>query len=273
MKKWLYLSLLTLGTGFILFPWIDLKVSSLFYEAGKGFYLRHDLAFVLLYKSVNVVAVVLSFLVIGALIYIRTTNKKLVVLTAPRVLYVFLVFGIGSGLIVNAFLKENIGRARPSQILQFGGDKTFSKACEPTDQCLSNGSFTCGHCSFAFGFIAFYFLFRQRWILLLAAAYGLLVSATRIVQGGHILSDTFFSFLVMILTADLLHRYWYGRLKTVSVPKHSLQSVHFAFRKMRLSRVRNRFPVPAFGVQPYAPSHYASAISKRLKSPADPVTF
>lgn len=247
-----YALLLTIGAVFVLFPGIDLDVSGLFYKAGEGFYLKHDLELVVLYKSVNVLVPVMLLLIIGSLIYLRSTPKKLVVLTAPRVMYVLLVFGIGSGLIVNAFLKEHVGRARPSQILQFGGEKSFSKAMEVSDQCMSNGSFTCGHCSFAFGFIAFYFLFRKRWVLFLAAAYGILVSATRVIQGGHFLSDAFFSFLVMVATADLLYRYWYARQNTLPMPLGSLQNVHFAFRKMRLSRMRNRFPVPAFGKNPYA---------------------
>lgn len=213
MKIWAYASFIIIGTILVFIPNIDLYVSSLFYTKNQGFYLCGESELFYLYKSVNVLAVVLSVAVIGSLIYIQVVKKQLVVLTTRSVLYVLLVFGIGSGIIVNAFLKENVGRARPSQIVEFGGHKTFSKPFEVTDQCKTNGSFTCGHCSFAFGFIAFYFLFRKRWILFGAAAYGVLVSATRIMQGGHFLSDAFFSFLVMMVTADLLYRFWFARLQ------------------------------------------------------------
>lgn len=209
MRKSFYIGMVVIGVLLILFPQTDLYVSSLFYDG--GFYLKKDPFLVFWYKSVNFMVFAMSITVLGSLVYLTAAKKEFKMFPKRSLLYLLIVFGVGSGLIVNAFLKENVGRARPSHIVQFGGDKTFSKPMEITDQCKSNGSFTCGHCSFAFGFLAFYFLFRKNWILILAAGYGLVVSATRIMQGGHFLSDAYFSFVVMFMTADLTYRYWFNK--------------------------------------------------------------
>ncbi len=153
----------------------------------------------------------LSITVIGGYLYQVFSKKEFKYFNKKALLYIFLVFAIGSGLIVNAYLKNNFGRARPSQIVQFGGSKKFTRACVISNQCKKNCSFTCGHCSFAFGFLCLYFLFRKKSILYLALGYGIIVSIVRIAQGGHFLSDSYFSFIIMFLTAKILYYFMYEK--------------------------------------------------------------
>ena len=63
----------------------------------------------------------------------------------PRdLLLPMITYGLGVGLIVNSFLKEYFGRARPRDIVEFGGDKMFTAVWQVSDACYTNCSFTSG---------------------------------------------------------------------------------------------------------------------------------
>lgn len=206
--------LLLLGIILYLFPEIDLAISSLFFEQGKGFYLNNVPIFKAIYKSVNLLVPLITLAVVGGYLYQFFRKKEFKTFNKRALIYLFLVFSIGSGMIVNLGLKEHFGRARPAQIIQFGGDKAFTPEAVINDKYIGQcKSFSCGHCSFALGFLAFYFLFRKPWILLVTLGYGLLVSFGRIAQGGHFFSDFIFSFIVMFFSAKIIYYYMYERKK------------------------------------------------------------
>ena len=56
-------------------------------------------------------------------------------------------FCFGPGLVVNGVLKAFWGRARPSQILEFGGAAQFTPPVQIADQCARNCSFVSGEAS------------------------------------------------------------------------------------------------------------------------------
>ena len=206
------LPLIFLGVALYFFPELDLAISRLVFDETSKFYLSNAPILKVIYKSVNVLVLVMALGVIGAYLYQLYTQKSFKYFDKKALVYIFMVFAFGSGVIVNLGLKQNFGRARPVQIVEFGGDKKFTPAAvvnsEYSKECAS---FSCGHCSFALGFIAFFFLFRKRWILITALGYGLIVSLGRIMQGGHFFSDFIFSWIVMLLTAKLLYDYMYGK--------------------------------------------------------------
>jgi lipid A 4'-phosphatase len=113
----------------------------------------------------------------------------------------------GPMLLVNGVFKDHWGRARPSQVVEFGGTQQFTRAALPADQCPKNCSFVSGHASVGFYFLALAFVWPRRRALWLAAgtALGLGVGLVRIVQGGHFLSDVLFAGIVVYLTARILH--------------------------------------------------------------------
>lgn len=202
--------LIILGIVLYFTPEIDLAISALVFDETANFYLRNDPILRAIYKSVNLLAIVMAIGVIGAYLYQLYMNKRFKYFDKKSLVYIFMVFAFGSGVIVNLGLKQNFGRARPAEIVQFGGEKKFTPAAvvnwEYGKEC---DSFSCGHCSFALGFIAFFFLFRNIWVLIAALSYGLVVSMGRILQGGHFFSDFVFSWIVMLLTAKLLYDYMY----------------------------------------------------------------
>jgi len=191
----------------LVYPEIDLFVSSLFYTDADGFYLNNNTIIQGLYQSIDLLVYPLAAMIIGGYFYQLFFQKEFRYFNRRALLYILSVFVIGSGLIVNAGLKEHIGRARPKQIEVFGGDKKFTRACAVTNQTLHNGSFSCGHCSFAFGFLALYFLYPYRWVLVLSVGYGVLVSMARIAQGGHFLSDALYSAIIMLLVSKSIYLY------------------------------------------------------------------
>jgi len=206
------LPLIFIGVALYFFPEVDLAISRLVFDETAEFYLRNDPILKIIYKSVNVLAIAMGITVISAYLYQLYSKKSIKYFDKKALVYLFMVFAFGSGVIVNLGLKQNFGRARPAEIIQFGGEKKFTPAAvvnwEYGKEC---DSFSCGYCSFALGFIAFFFLFRKRWILITALGYGLVVSLGRILQGGHFFSDFIFSWIVMLLTAKLLYDYMYGK--------------------------------------------------------------
>lgn len=117
---------------------------------------------------------------------------------------------IGCGIITHTLFKEFWGRPRPRQVEEFGGKQQFKpyyipalkKPPEPSK------SFPSGHSTTGFYFFCIYFLgrrYQKKWLtrlgFTLGAAFGIILSITRIVQGGHFLSDVFFGALIMWETA------------------------------------------------------------------------
>lgn len=203
---------------FVLAPGIDIWFSGLFFRDGAGFYLR-DAAWVgLLYDMVHPLTVVLVLGLLCLLIYNLVRRRAVGPFETRAVLFMLAVLALGPGLVVNAVFKEHWGRARPRDIAQFGGTRTFTPAFVISDQCERNCSFPSGHASLPFAFAALGFLLRRRrWAVYAgAAAFGGLVGFGRIVQGAHFLSDVVFSGVFVFLVAYLLAHYVF-RLEPVRV--------------------------------------------------------
>ncbi|MRJ02117.1 MAG: phosphatase PAP2 family protein [Epsilonproteobacteria bacterium] len=195
---------------FLLYPEIDLAVSSLFYKG--GFYLKdHPLALALYKATIWLtasIAVTLLFLLTVSLV----TGREIV--SRRVLLYLLSTLILGPGLIVNVGLKNQMGRARPSQTTYFGGSKSFTPALVVADQCERNCSFTSGHAAAAFYLLAWVPLFSgpRRWIVLaVALLWGWAVGIGRIVQGGHFLSDVFCSMVIDLLVAGGLYYLFFER--------------------------------------------------------------
>jgi lipid A 4'-phosphatase len=119
-----------------------------------------------------------------------------------------LVLVIGPGLIVNSTLKENFGRARPRDVMEFGGSKQFTPAFVICHECNKNCSFSSGDAAGGFFAITLAFaLSRRRVVFVAALLFGAAISLARIAAGAHFFSDTVVSFFVVLILSDLLHHY------------------------------------------------------------------
>lgn len=135
--------------------------------------------------------------------------KRSLVTYRHQSLFLILLLVLGPGLVVNVLLKDNLGRARPRELVEFGGKYEFSQIWE-TGETGKNSSFPSGHSSAGFYMIAPWFLLRRHrrtqgyaW-LIGGAGYGLLVGVTRILQGGHFLSDVLWAGGIVYITGELL---------------------------------------------------------------------
>lgn len=191
----------------VLFPEVDLRVASWFFGA-HGFHLAASWWAVALHESVGYLIGAALVAVVGTYWFNRQASRNVLGVDAKVVGYVFLVLVLGAGLVVNGFLKHGFGRARPRNIVQFGGEQQFTPAFALSEACESNCSFSSGDSSGAFFLLALAFaLSRNRASIVAVAVYGGLVSFSRIASGAHFLSDTVVSFFVMWLTADALSHF------------------------------------------------------------------
>ncbi|MGC8658167.1 MAG: phosphatase PAP2 family protein [Desulfomonilaceae bacterium] len=134
--------------------------------------------------------------------YILTRVGNLSRKYAKPFLVIVLTVILGPGLIVNGILKPLWGRPRPADTVIFGGAEPFRSVAQP----LGPGggkSFVCGHCANAFAIasgIALYPFFPGAASFFLGAGLtmGVLGSLARIAQGGHYLSDTVWSGIIVL---------------------------------------------------------------------------
>jgi lipid A 4'-phosphatase len=194
---------------FTLLPQLDLWTSGLFYRPGEAFFLADDFALRAVYWLVRYVAVALAIGLPLLLIMALWLRQPVLGLDRRALIFLIAALVIGPGLVVNTVLKDHWGRARPSQIEEYGGAKQFTPALEPTDQCERNCSFPAGHPAIGFYFVAFAAVIAaprpRRLVFAGAIAAGAILGIMRIAQGGHFLSDVVFSGLIVVGVNWLLY--------------------------------------------------------------------
>lgn len=197
-------------------PALDLAMSRYFYQGDSGF--SNNAFFTFMYNY-GFYPGDLTALAAGIGIILSFCSEKFKSWRKPA-LVLFLTMAIGAGLFVHAALKDHWGRPRPKQVIEFGGSQPFRPYYKPNffHQPQPSKSFTCGHCSTGFYFFALALVGRRLnnkpifWIgMFLAVTLGILLSLTRIAQGGHFFSDTLMTALIMWLTAYACDHFVYYR--------------------------------------------------------------
>lgn len=128
-------------------------------------------------------------------------------LSSARWLVVLTTLIVGPGLVANVLLKDQMGRARPSQTELFGGTKAFTPPLVVASQCERNCSFVSGEASSMF---AIFFGFAMvagrhaRSLIAVGIAAGCFAGLIRMAQGAHFLSDVAFAGIFMAITAALM---------------------------------------------------------------------
>jgi lipid A 4'-phosphatase len=118
-----------LGLAFFLYPEFDLRFAGLFFDPRRGFLISDR-------SALNVVRLTTIVFVNGSLLLLlvnwrrgRRTDRGDYLLTPNRnVIFLLFALGLGPGLLVNGVLKSYWGRARPYDVIQFGGKKEFTPA-------------------------------------------------------------------------------------------------------------------------------------------------
>jgi lipid A 4'-phosphatase len=216
------------------FPQIDLSVSRWFYSGGFPF---ADSPLHGTIRDLTTGFLWLSFAaVIAAYLINKSRNQRMGGVDGKRVCFLFLVLALGAGLIVNLGFKDHFGRARPRDVSEFGGGRTFTAAFAIGSECRKNCSFSSGEAAAGFFSLALVYALarRRRFAIGLAVAFGATVSLARIAAGAHFLSDTLVSFFIMLMLSDALH--YYMRLEPlpeISTPLLRAAPIHGAAASSR----------------------------------------
>lgn len=204
MQWWLPILLMAMLAPFT--PYLDMAISSYFYQGNGQFTNNAFYDFMYNYGIIPGDGMGIVAAIILVLSYFIPKLKKW---RSPSLVLVLTIV-LGAGLICHALLKDQWGRPRPKQVVQFGGKQEFRPFYEPnfSHQPEPSKSFTCGHCTVGFYFFALALVgkrigSRTVYILgmILAFGLGIALSLTRIAQGGHFFSDTVMTALIMWLTA------------------------------------------------------------------------
>jgi lipid A 4'-phosphatase len=189
---------------FFLFPGIDLQIARHFYVGERHFIGGTETALRALRLAFNVLFDGTCALTALGLIVTRNGRRAWLNLTQQKWLYLALCLLVGPLVVTNLGLKDHWGRARPRDVIEFGGDKAFTPPLTPSLQCEYNCSFVSGEASSAYiVFFAAAFLFSANalFLILLGIVMGSLAGFVRMTEGGHFLSDVVFAGILMAVTA------------------------------------------------------------------------
>lgn len=196
--------------GLILLPGIDLWASGLFYRPAAGFFLGDWAPFRLAHEDLSYVVAGFAVFLVALLLATLMTHRAVLGVRRQAAIYLLLALALGPGLTVNTIFKDHWGRARPAQITAFGGEKKFSPAFVPSDQCQRNCSFPAGDPAMGFYLVSLAFLAatpaKRRWGVVGAIAAGGALGVVRLAQGGHFLSDIVASGFLVYAVSWVLHR-------------------------------------------------------------------
>lgn len=185
-------ALLLLATALIWLTGADMKAASIIYDKYSGWCPVDRFPWSVLYTYTPLPGLALAG---GALfLFVAGFFEQILQPCRKQAAFLVLMLVLGPGLLVNAILKDNMGRGRPTDIIEFGGSYQYS---EPWQYGVSpkQKSFPSGHASIAFYMMAPWFIYRRRqkklgmFFLGFGLSFGVLVGFSRMLQGGHYLSD------------------------------------------------------------------------------------
>jgi lipid A 4'-phosphatase len=199
------LGLLAVGL-FVAYPDLDRVVSHAFYE-DTGRFVGH-LPAVQFVRSIFswLFSVSCGLVVVGLLVTLIKRGAWLR-LRFAQWMFLLLCFAIGPGLVANIIFKDHWGRARPMQVVEFGGDKSYTPPLTPSDQCARNCSFFSGEASAIFALFFAVALVVPQWstgLIFVGILAGLADGTVRVLQGAHFMSDVLFAGIFMALSVAAL---------------------------------------------------------------------
>lgn len=207
--KFIFLTIIA-SILFFVFPQIDLSVSAFFFK-NNTFYLQQEPWVRFIYHVGPLFSVVTGIIsAIGLILMYRKKTDSFIGISKKSHIFILIFLIMSPGMLINNGFKEFSGRARPRDIIEFNGNKEFTKVFVIANQCDSNCSFVSGHSASGFFFCAMSLVFanRKRKLFFWSGLFlGSLLGYIRIVAGGHFISDVYFSFVVIYLSGLLFH-YW-----------------------------------------------------------------
>jgi len=207
-----FLFLLVSSLVFLIWPQLDIWVSTYFYHA-DGYFPANQNAFVMLiYEGIPW---------LGRITFLFAMLITLIAIVRPskisrrhwrRASAFSLVVILGIGFLVHAVLKDAMGRPRPRDVQVFAGPTHFVPVFTASNFCSTNCSFVSGHAALGFSLISLGMLGvrkRRHFWFVVGATTGTFVGLVRIAQGGHFLSDVVFAFIAIWFVHLLIRTCWF----------------------------------------------------------------
>jgi lipid A 4'-phosphatase len=210
--------------AFLAFPQIDLIASSVFHSPG-GAFLGQSASWMQALRSAFVGVFFLSIAIaLAGLIITRGRSGVWLRLNGAQWLFLAVCLAVGPGIIANIMLKDHWGRARPKQVVEFGGTKAFTPPLVPSNQCSRNCSFVSGEAASIFMPLYAAGLLLPQWsgaLFVCGTLLGLAAGLVRVSQGAHFLSDVIFAGIFMALTATAVHRVMFRPGSLGTIPRYA----------------------------------------------------
>lgn len=184
---------------FMALPAIDLAVSGWFFD-GSVFGLADQPVL----KALRQIGLKGPFILIGLMVLLlclRTLPALHQLICAPRKA-LFVMSSFVSGQILVEVVKPLIGRARPRNIIEFGGDAEFTPLWQISSQCGSNCSLPSGEAAAAaagLSLLVFVPARHRSGVAIILAPILWLIAFNRVLFGGHFLSDVILGWLLTVL--------------------------------------------------------------------------
>ncbi|KQY58027.1 hypothetical protein ASD52_22330 [Ensifer sp. Root142] len=191
----------TIFVGFIFmaFPGIDLAVSRWAAAGDADFPLSREHALRLL-RDFNRLIPILILPAVAVTLAVQMRAPRAWLPRPHKMLFFLTFYAAGPGLAIQ-LLKRLVGRARPSEIIEFGGTLPFTPAWQVSGACSRSCSFASGEAATAIALIALVVFLPTRWRLTTIIALipvVLAFSLNRIAFGAHFLSDVVLAWLLML---------------------------------------------------------------------------
>ena len=141
-------------------PNLDIQISRMFYNGQSNYFIgSNSFALTTMFYLAPLFTYNAAIIYFTAGLYQYFFRQRV----SKVLLYLLFTLLIGPGLIVNEVLKNQFGRARPIDIVEFSGTAKFTKICVIADQCQTNCSFSSGHAAGAYWFTNLSFVLPRRY--------------------------------------------------------------------------------------------------------------
>ena len=244
---------LVIGLVFGIFPELDLKLASLFYDATtRSFPLKLNWVATYARDGAMWIAWAIATPAIAAVIIKLIRPDRPLLMSGRAIVFLLLTLTLSAGVLTNLTFKSYWGRPRPVLVTEFGGDLPFVAWWDPRGQCGRNCSFFSGEGATAFWTFAPAALTPPAWRPLAYAAatlFGVVTSVLRMAFGGHFFTDVaaagLVTFLVIWLAYSYIYRWLLTRLSDETVDATLTRIAWPGFRLTQRWRGRETGPAPS----------------------------
>lgn len=196
---------------FTLWPQLDLKITSFFYDAQAKSFPVSSITWAKIARE-GAMWVTWAFVApaLGALVVKLARPVKPLLMSGRTVAYLLITILLSAIVLNNMIFKSYWGRPRPVAVTQFNGPFEFKPWWDPSGQCPKNCSFFSGEGGTAFWTYAPAALAPPQWrplAYVAATAFGVFTGGLRITFGGHFATDVITSGVVSFLVAWLTYAF------------------------------------------------------------------